>query len=448
LRDDIDPILSQRLHRLAAAVPIRPTHHTEGEMTYRRTRVGSLLPASTIAAAGAGLLIVILAVPYFRAGQSASGPAGGGSPSTSSTDIPHDSAPVTAGFTKVRDMTQGRAGATATLLQDGRVLIVGGGASKGAFLSTAETFDPKTASFQATGSLPGPLGGHSATLLRDGRVLISGGHDDAAPQSRAFLYDPSSGSFTATGTLHTARDSHSAILLADGRVLIVGGEGGASRSSAVGLSSAETYDPATGIFTVVGSLPGSSPGVVATLLGDGRVLVVNRGMAGSSPGPASAFIFDPKTGQFSSTASMLMGWADAVVTLRDGRVLVTGEAVNEPVGTLPVTSPTAEIYDATTGRFSMTGQPSFMGEVPTLLKDGRVLLLGGGTGWGDGDGDMAEFFDPALGTFTAVGTGFAANGPSVVELHDGRVLIAGGRGPSRGGDTPGPVLSSAELFQP
>jgi Galactose oxidase, central domain len=468
MSDDFDPILRRELLRLADAVPIRPTHSSEGKMTHSSTRVRTLLPASTIAVAGVGLLVVILALPYLQAGRSTAGStSGAGSASASSTAIPSGSAPagmaasftesstaipsrsalvVMAGFTKVGDMAQGRNGATATLLADGRVLIVGGRQDAG-YLSTAEIFDPQTASFRATGSLPGPLGGHTAALLRSGRVLIVGGFDGVHYQSKAFLYDPASGSFAATGSLHTARDSHCAVLLTDGRVLIAGGEGG-DRSSAATLSSAETYDPATGVFSLVGSLPGTSPGVVATLLGDGRVLVVNRGLAGASPGPASAFLFDPKTGQFRSTGSMLAGWADSAVTLRDGRVLVTGETRNLPVGTLPVTSPSAEIYDPATGQFSMTGQPTFMGEIPTLLKDGRVLLLGGGAGWGDGHGDMAEFFDAALGKFTAVGTGFAANRPSVAELLDGRVLIAGGDGPSRGGDTPGPVLASAELFQP
>ena len=64
-------------------------------------------------------------------------------------------------------------GWTATLLDDGRVLIAGGSSSQSQ--STAETWDPDTRTFSPTSNLIHPRYGHTATLLEDGRVLILGG---------------------------------------------------------------------------------------------------------------------------------------------------------------------------------------------------------------------------------------------------------------------------------
>ena len=135
---------------------------------------------------------------------------------------------------------------TATLLSDGRVLIVGGGTEGHSAVASAELWNPLTEVFGPTGSLEEARSGHTATLLPDGRVLIVGGGVPAknrftCPEvciATAEIWDPSSDSFTSTGSLTEARMNHTATLLPDGRVLVVGG----------GLldwvtGSAEVYDP-------------------------------------------------------------------------------------------------------------------------------------------------------------------------------------------------------------
>ena len=101
---------------------------------------------------------------------------------------------------------------------------------------------------------------------------------------------PERGEFSRPGALLRARSAHSATLLADGRVLVIGGWGGDTP-----LASTELWDPATGLFTSTGSLAGGRGGHTGTLLPDGRVLVVGGGVM-----PAE--IWDPSTGRF------IVGW--------------------------------------------------------------------------------------------------------------------------------------------
>ena len=94
-------------------------------------------------------------------------------------------------------------GHTATLLLDGRVLIVGGNSGN---VVTAELYDPLTGTFSAIGSLSRApwsairrRGNHRATLLQDGKTLIT---DESG---HAELFDPVTNTFTDTGRMIVAR---------------------------------------------------------------------------------------------------------------------------------------------------------------------------------------------------------------------------------------------------
>ena len=63
---------------------------------------------------------------------------------------------------------------------------------------------------------------HTATLLQNGQVLVAGGDDTGVS---AELYDPTTGMWTATGNLATGRSVHTATLLANGQVLVADGFG-------------------------------------------------------------------------------------------------------------------------------------------------------------------------------------------------------------------------------
>lgn len=125
----------------------------------------------------------------------------------------------TAGFTDTASLTPGRDAHTTTLLQDGRVLVAGGG---GADTSCA-LYDPATKTWTPTGSLAGGRQNHTATLLPDGRVLVAGGYHAEVSVASAEIYDPATGTWSAAGSMATGRFDHGAALLPDGRVLVLAG---------------------------------------------------------------------------------------------------------------------------------------------------------------------------------------------------------------------------------
>ena len=283
--------------------------------------------------------------------------------------------------------------------------------------------------FVATGAMQVARLYATATLLTNGKVLIAGGMpcldaDGVRGFASAELYDPKTGTFTMTGALTIPRDWAVATLLKDGRVLVVGGDnpgtGGCATPykgpSTISHTTADIYDPATGKFTRVGSLIPSFPNT-ATILPDGSVLT-----AESDNGALDTY--DPATGKFSRPGSLLRSYEYlAEALLPDGKVLF--------VGSRQVGGPRAEIYDPATGKSSsLTLQlPAGATEVAnvasgpvtaTTLKDGRILLC---------IFDYLEIYDPSTGSFTAAGS-ISLPGKWFVAtatlLSDGDVLFAGG----------------------
>jgi hypothetical protein len=135
-------------------------------------------------------------------------------------------------------------------------------------------------------------------VLDDGRVLLAGGESAAAQ-----LFDPATGSFTPTGSMATARSMHTATLLPDGRVLVIGGaDGSADRSVA---RTAELYDPATGQFSQAPDPTGDRRAATAITLDNGDVLVLgnypgNGGMWPATDSPTAEIFsltgFEPPPG--------------------------------------------------------------------------------------------------------------------------------------------------------
>lgn len=327
-------------------------------------------------------------------------------------------------------MTAARFDHAAVLLRTGRVLIVGGIERNGVMQPSAELFDPATGRFTMTGT---PLAHHgwgvTATLLGDGKVLVAGGStgcDSSCYTASAELYDPARGTFAATGKLTVPRAEARAVLLRTGEVLLVGGTAVTESNPVL---TAELYNPSTGTFIMIGATH-LSDATQIVLLNDGRVLV-----AGSS----GADLYDPSTRHFTITGAMTVPRSKfGGALLPDGRVLMAGGQAGGPFGTR-VTS--TQIYDPKAGRFSpgpeLNENRFKLSKAVVSLRDGRVLIAGGA--------DQPEVYDPNSGAFVPVGgvrlDGFCFSTATL--LNDGRVLLAGGYAKPGGAG-----VDHAWLYQP
>src|SRR5437016_3158178 len=142
-------------------------------------------------------------------------------------------------------MATARRNSTATLLQNGKVLVVGG--NNGPALASAELYDPVTNIWSNAANMVSPRTHHSATLLQNGKVLVAGGFasvylpgSSGRPvYSSPELYDPRTNTWSSAGQA-AGRFQHAATLLNNGKVLVAGGFDGFNA-----LASAELYDPST-----------------------------------------------------------------------------------------------------------------------------------------------------------------------------------------------------------
>ena len=216
----------------------------------------------------------------------------------------------------VSTLNTGRTNASAITLLDGRVLVSGGVDSSGNQLDSAEVYDAPSWTWSDLPNMPTPRSGHKALLLPNGKAMVSRSPDGET--EIVDIYDPDEDSW-ATTSMSAARTNMTMTLLRAGKVLVAGG-GGASPTTA------EIYDPATGIWTAGGNLKTTVSDASSILLPDGRVLIL-----GSNASMAQ--IYDPDTNSWNYTEGFAASGAVPVL-LSNGRVLLarhTDSPINAPV---------------------------------------------------------------------------------------------------------------------
>jgi hypothetical protein len=275
-------------------------------------------------------------------------------------------------------MTQPRAVHRATLLQDGRVLVTGGCTARGCegFEAgrQAELYDGVNG-LVADAEMGTPRASGTATLLADGRVLLVGGYpgEGRPPTASAEVYDPEVDGFEPVGDLGTARADQSATLLPDGRVLVAGGSG----TDGTVLETTEYFDPRTGAFTPGPPLLRPRAAHVAVLAGSDLVLV---GGTEDTAAIATTEVLDVRGGGWTAgpdlrTARVKMG----AVPLGAGKVFVVGGATDTEGRTKLRSSELVDVRagTVTAGPDLAEGEYKLDGAVATL-GDGRIVV-GGGT---------------------------------------------------------------------
>jgi N-acetylneuraminic acid mutarotase len=351
---------------------------------------------------------------------------GGGSGGSSHGAEVYD--PVANSWTPTLPMGTNRSGHTATALPNGKVLIAGG--HSGSYLSTSEVYDPADNSWSSTSNnMSSPRLNHWATLLPNGKVLVAGGSNGSALNT-AELYDPATNSWSSTtNSMTSARYGYTATLLSSGKVLVAGGN-----TPSTSLTTAEVYDPDLNIWEPANSMFSRRQWHTATVLPNDKVLVAG-GVNGSSA-LNSAELYDPATDTWSSTTNSMTSarsWHTATA-LPNGKVLVAGGLA----GSTYLDS--AEVYDPDTGSWSPTINSMIstrQGHTATALSNDKVLVVGGFNG---SYLNSAEVYDPANGWSPTGTMALRRQSHTATVLPNGKVLVVGGFNGSH--------LSSAEVYDP
>jgi hypothetical protein len=341
------------------------------------------------------------------------------------------------GFCETGSLTVARRNHLAITLPNGKVLIAGGAANSNGSgaLTSAEIYDPVTHASTTIGGMSAARVDFTGTLLPNGKVLITGGFNDTTNLATAELFDPATNLFTLLDTHMTvARAEHAATLLPNGTVLITGGNSSATTTEA----SAELFDPSTNsLLSTDGGMSTTRQIHHADLLPNGTVLITG-GFDVNGNALASAELFDPSIDGFTSVGIGSMGTArgnHATALLGNGKVLVAGGLT--PTG---ITA-SAELFDPSTGAFSPTGSMTQPREryFSIVLGNGMVLIEDGGPLAGGGNADL---YDPAAGAFIAAGNMTATQiAERETLLPDGTVLLTGGYSAST-------TVATDEIFYP
>ena len=280
--------------------------------------------------------------------------------------------------------------------------------------------------FKSTGTCLPDCANSGVVLLPNGKVLgVSGTFGDNGIVTQANIYDPATDAWKKGAVCQGCGLSFrgtSSLTLLKGTPAQCGTNCG--KLLAMGLGSAALYDPAADSWSPLGPMATDQFSYfTSTLLANGKVLNVRAGAFADVP---EAQVFDPLTGTFALIATPLhFHSSHAATLLKDGRVLVTGGGGQG--GKRPF-SVFAELYDPATNTWTDTGEmgQARFAHTSTLLNDGRVLVTGGQLGF-SAPMVSSEIWNPATGTWSPTANMiFPRSDHDVTLLPDGRLLAIGG----------------------
>lgn len=381
---------------------------------------------------------------------------------TSGSTSPTGSAAVSAGnFSAGPDLLAGRGQHSATVLDDGRVLVVGGTDGQG-IISDSEVFDPLTNTWDyarnlaatpdqglmmdPTGQFPTARQLHTASKLPNGMVLVAGGlgverldmtQTPPAPVfetlTTAYLFNPVTNAFTRTANLSAARGWHEAGVVTAGAsssVVLVGGMDANLNS----IASGDVYDAVAGTFTLQGMIGFHTWGSVVSLGSDLVILAGGDVQAQQGGGFGIVGVPNPRSEMFTAGAfaagqnNVGDRFFMAANALGNGNALFAGgrEVQNQTL----VAASTTELYDAAQGAF-VAGpalQTARFGSVMARIGTTNDQLIVGGF---DNAGNMlttAEVYMSSTSTILSATATMATPRIdfSAVTLKDGRVMVIGG----------------------
>ncbi|WP_434389089.1 Kelch repeat-containing protein [Melittangium boletus] len=350
-------------------------------------------------------------------------------------------APLVDAQGKCLSLGTARAAHTATLLEDGRVLLAGGFAldqdGRSTTLGVAQVLDPAGGTLRPLPELNPARAFHTATRLSGGQVMLVGGEtqteDGPLPLRVAEVLDET-GQASSRVEWARERSRHAAVVDSGGRVLVLGGVG---EDGAV-VAEAEGYDSATGrLFPVATPVP--RVGMAAYLLGDGQRIAVVGGSDGTDLQPEVLVLAYQEDG-FAPVA----GGDVLREPRRDGALAAFG-----PSGRLVYVGGSSAPGETRTDSVLASSEFVFASEAPTAgatpqvfarsepcavtLLDGRVVVLGG-RGFGPGglvSDAHAELLVPggageASGLLGMPNLTLSRYQHTCTVLRDGAVLVAGG----------------------
>lgn len=344
---------------------------------------------------------------------------------------------VAQSITAVGSLSQPTMAHSATLLDDGRVLVV-------ATTGRSEVFSPSSNTWSLTASMAQGGEKHTATKLIDGRVLVVGGFVRRVVMnsvgaysidhgvSRAELFAPMAEQWSSAGALSSNRAFHTATRLANGDVLVVGGETyslNPSTGEQVGMpvNSVERFSALTGQWAVVGALPNALSRHTATLLANEKIVLLG-GINAAGNATTTCLQLDTTTYVSTACSPLPAPRSQQIATLLpSGQIQVSGGA--------SATETFEPVYTPGTDNWAQSTLPAATSRdyAAVLFNQNSLIVWGQATysPYSPGTNSSPPVFDAAMRLLTAQPSAFALPSPPVAgqtmtPLMDGRILVAGG----------------------